>query len=74
MNGPEHYREAERVLDHAEENALRFGAEWYANAMAAAQVNATLAQAAAAERLAQAVENLPTYEGMLSVYNFGGAK
>ena len=47
MSGPEHYREAERVLDFAEENALENSAEWYANAMTAAQVHATLALAAA---------------------------
>lgn len=74
MNGPENYAEAERVVDHAEEHAERHDAAWYANAMAAAQVHATLAQAAATDRLAVAVENLPTYEGMLSVYNFGGGK
>jgi hypothetical protein len=46
VTGPEHYREAERILDHAEENACANSEEWYANAMAAAQVHATLALAA----------------------------
>ena len=48
MTGPEHYREAERIADYAEDHAIENGAEWYANAMAAAQVHATLANAAAA--------------------------
>lgn len=47
MNGPEHYAEAEHLLNHAEENALEHSPEWYANAVAAAQVHATLALAAA---------------------------
>lgn len=47
MSGPEHYREAERLSDYAEEHAFENGPEWYANAMAAAQVHATLALAAA---------------------------
>lgn len=60
MNGPEHYAEAERLLDlQAPDAELR------------ALVHATLAQAAATERVAQAIENLPTYEGMLAVYAFG---
>lgn len=71
MNGSEYRDEAERILNHAEECAEAHSEQWYANAMAAAQVNATLAQVAATERLAIAVENLPTYEGMLSVYAFG---
>lgn len=54
MTGPEHYREANRVLDHAEEHAAANSEEWYANAMAAAQVHATLALAAAtAEPIAE---------------------
>lgn len=76
MNGPEHFAEAERLIgiargahedDYADTPVV-------ANRLAEAQVHATLAQAAATERLAAAVENLPTYEGMLSVYNFGGGK
>lgn len=47
MNGPEHYREAERILDHAEESAMEQSPEWYANSVRAAQVHATLALAAA---------------------------
>ena len=47
MRGDEHYREAERIIDHAEESAEAHDAEWYANAMRAAQVHATLAHAAA---------------------------
>jgi len=47
VTGPQHYREAEHILDHAEENALEHSSEWYANAVAAAQVHATLALAAA---------------------------
>ncbi|WGX98762.1 hypothetical protein [Nocardioides sp. L-11A] len=42
--------------------------------LARAQVHATLAQAAATEALVQAIESLPSYEGMLAVYNFGGRK
>lgn len=47
MNGPQHYREAEKILDLAEESHLDYGNEWYANAVGAAQVHATLALAAA---------------------------
>lgn len=43
MNGAEHYREAERLLDHAEEGAFANSQQWYANAVAAAHVHATLA-------------------------------
>ena len=53
MTGPEHYAEAERILDHAEEEAMANSDEWYANAMAAAQVHATLAQTAATIAVAQ---------------------
>lgn len=47
MTGPEHYREAEQILDRAEDSAMGESDAWYANAMAAAQVHATLALAAA---------------------------
>ena len=47
MNGPEHYREAERILDHAEEHAEKHGDAWYLSAIGAAQVHATLALVAA---------------------------
>lgn len=46
-SGPEHYREAERLLTFAEDRAMEHGGEWYANVMRAAQVHATLALAAA---------------------------
>lgn len=42
MTGPEHYREAERALEHAEDGAADW--EWH---VAVAQVHATLALAAA---------------------------
>lgn len=86
MNGPEHYREAERLVDAAQNQGtdllqqfagrgsattLSVGAEIFAGMVAVAQVHATLANAAATEQLAAAVENLPTYEGMLAVYAFG---
>lgn len=74
MNGQEHYAEAEQILDAAEESALEHSDEWYANAMRAAQAHATLAQTAATRDLAAAIGNLPNYEGMLAVYNFGGTK
>ncbi|GAB2762800.1 hypothetical protein [Nocardioides pakistanensis] len=70
MTGPEHFDMAEKYLDRAAE--LPAGQNW--EPIAAAQVHATLAQAAATERLAKAVENLPTYEGMLAVYTFGGGQ
>lgn len=47
MLGADHYREAERITNFAELNAEAHDAEWYANAMRAAQVHATLAHAAA---------------------------
>lgn len=85
MTGPEQYSEAERMLlvaqsemegyastrDEATEAIHLAQAQW---AQQRAQVHATLAQAAATERLAKAVENLPTYEGMLAVYTFGGGQ
>ena len=87
MNGPEHYREAERLLDVFKEAHIAAESmpdatveQFEKRAMAIstarvlldkAQVHATLAHADAAERNALAVENLPTYEGMLSVYAFG---
>lgn len=43
MQGHEHYRVAEVILTRAEDGALTEGPEWYANAVAAAQVHATLA-------------------------------
>lgn len=49
MIGAEHYREAERILDHAEEHACANTTEWYANAVSAAQVHATLALAVASD-------------------------
>jgi hypothetical protein len=62
--GPEHYAEAERILDHAEENAERYSDTWYLAAVMAAQVHATLAAAAAtvdAQRGGTAVwESWPT--------------
>lgn len=73
MTGPEHYSEAERLIDaanHVGHHDPARGTEY----LAAAQVHAALAQAAATERLAKAVENLPTYEGMLAVYTFGGGQ
>lgn len=45
MNGPEHYREAERLLKSADDNFLRTGKP--GSALDAAQVHATLALAAA---------------------------
>lgn len=52
MNGPAHYKEAERYVRYAEDDAL--DGQGYANAIAAAQVHATLALAAAtAEKWAQ---------------------
>lgn len=71
MNGPEHYREAERLLEVAAEDA-NIGSEEERYSLAAAQVHATLAQADATALLAQTLHALPTYEGMLAVYNFGG--
>lgn len=52
MTGPEHYREAERLLDLADHGAesddgYRMTSEWDADMLAAAQVHATLATAAA---------------------------
>lgn len=58
MTGPDHYREAERVLDHAEEQAAANSDAWYANAVLAAQVHATLALAAAV-----AAEQATAYDG-----------
>lgn len=81
MNGPEHYAAAEQLLARTEEAVIEGAAkggdhmsaalELAPASLAAAQVHATLAHAAATERVAQAIENLPTYEGMLSVYAFG---
>lgn len=82
MNGAEHYAEAERFLGIAEDEMKRYAgtrdeqAEAYHLAQATwaqqrAQVHATLAHAAATNRGAVAIEGLPTYEGMLSVYAFG---
>lgn len=45
MTGPEHYREAERLLKSASDNFLRTGKP--GSALEAAQVHATLALAAA---------------------------
>ena len=64
MNEQEHYAKAEQLL----------ATSWSAMdplGVAAAQVHATLAHAAATERLAKAVENLPNYEGALAVHVFG---
>lgn len=47
MNGPENYREAERIVAEVERVAEHYDADWYAARMAAAQVHATLALAAA---------------------------
>lgn len=51
MNGPDHYREAERLLEHADhdvsENWPAQTGEHKADILAAAQVHATLAHAAA---------------------------
>jgi predicted HicB family RNase H-like nuclease len=49
MNGPEHYREAERLLEQAEIDARDPMRKYQedANVIAAAQVHATLALAAA---------------------------
>ena len=50
MNGPEHYREAERLLVHVDRSVVdQFGdgAEWARQELAQAQVHATLALAAA---------------------------
>jgi hypothetical protein len=49
MTGPEHYREAERLLDAATDNDgdIQTDGGMTANILAAAQVHATLAQAAA---------------------------
>lgn len=69
MTGREHLNAAEGLLDLAETEPEASALTAYYTA--AAQVHATLAGAAATERLAAAVENLPTYEGMLSVYAFG---
>lgn len=46
MNGPEHYREAERLLEIAAEDA-NIGSEEERYSLTAAQVHATLALAAA---------------------------
>lgn len=45
--GPEHYAEAERILDHAEEHAEKYDTDWYLAAVGAAQAHALLAVAAA---------------------------
>lgn len=45
MNAAEHYAEAVQIFDNAEVNAAGRSDEWYGNAMAAAQVQATLALA-----------------------------
>lgn len=47
MNGPQHYREAERLLELASDELLRNDPRHVAWALTAAQVNATLAVAAA---------------------------
>jgi len=60
MRGDEHYREAERILDFVEDNAEANDAEWYANAMRAAQVHATLAHAAAVIEAGGVPIHIPT--------------
>lgn len=47
MNGPEHYRRAEQIVDDLESNGQHYDPEWYAARMAQAQVHATLALAMA---------------------------
>lgn len=68
MSYPHHIEDAERALLASDSRDPEHSALF----LAEAQVHATLAQAAATDRLAMAVENLPTFEGMLAVYNFGG--
>lgn len=70
MNGQEHFSLAERLLEKSD----GVNPEHATDLRAAAQVHATLAQAAATEALGQAIQSLPNYEGMLAVYNFGGSK
>jgi hypothetical protein len=68
VNGPEHYREAERLLKSAAQNFLRDGTP--GSALAAAQVHATLALAAATAReatkggSAHAMEWVRAFHGM----------
>ena len=47
MTGPEHYREAERLMKRADRIMDGFPSEEYAQTIAVAQVHATLALAAA---------------------------
>lgn len=50
MTGPEHYHEAEKLLEYADSMMDGLPTPAYANLMAAAQVHATLAVAAAITR------------------------
>lgn len=58
MNGPEHYREAERLLEQARVDARDPVRKYAENVIAVAQVHATLALAAA-----QAAAQATAYDG-----------
>lgn len=72
MTGLEHSKAAEGLLLLVETEPE--GSQLTPEYLAAAQVHATLAQVAATDRLVEAVRSLPTYEGMLAVYTFGGGR
>ena len=65
MNGPEHYKEAERLIANCQDNngAVYVG-DGQDQVIAAAQVHATLA-------LAAAVGTLDAYQGPISGYSLG---
>lgn len=68
MNGPEHYAAAERLLDSADAAAGEPGA---ASNLAAAQVHATLALAAATA-LTWSSKDLKTWQAVAGVSSKGG--